>query len=553
MDKWILFIYSILFLLTGCRYNSAGNSEELLTKGRALVNTDPDSTLALLDSIYFPEDLTKGLFHQYVLLKIQAKDKAYKDIRDDSLIFDVKKYFSEKGDMEYLAFATFYCGRVLQEKKKSQEALSEYLEADEILRDIGNDTLMALIHSQMGYIYYDQLLLKEAETHYRTAEGLFAINGNEKNRALINSYIGNVFLLEGNTDSAMYYYNKGIKIAKDFSLSDIQSRILQNIGLTYQNKKQYREAGQCYQKALDACPNNTNKAQILYNIGYMEALQNNYDSALIYMNNAVRLIPDTTMYFLQANMYKGLSVVYENTGDYPNAIKTIKRYAASLQGAFKENRGKAVYDTQRKYNNERLKNEQNRLKIQQQYIFIVALSIILILIIGICILKHKQRKEKHRREEAEKNILYLQNMANSFNEKENIFRNRLLKHFDILKKAAVLKTIIKEDEFRKEKAFLNKFNEIVYGQKNIDWDMLYEAMSELHGDFFENLRKNCPFLPESEFRICSLIYTGFSNEEIGIIMNLAASSITKKRSSIRKKLGINEYANIRDFLKNEIN
>lgn len=546
-----LMVFLIICFLGACNFITDRN-KNILERCEILLEVYPDSALVLLDSIYFPEELKDKQLYHYILLKIQAKDKSYQNIKEDTLIFTTKKYYSKNKDVENMALATFYCGRLLHERKDLEYALSEYLEASESIENIKNDRLKALIYTNIGYIYYEQLLMDKAKSYYIEADKFFNANDNAKNKALINSYIGNILLLEDKTDSAMYYYNKGFDIARKYSLENIQSVIKQNIGLSYQNKNEYEQAKKYYSEALNSCIDSVNRARIIYNIGYVHTLQNNNDSALFYMKEAISLVPDTSMYFLQANMYKGLSTVYESKGDHRKVVQYTQYYANSIKNAFKENQAKAIYDIEKKYNYEILKNKQNQLKLEQQNIINIALFIIVTLIILAFILNHERKKEKNTRIEGEKKILYLQNMADNFNDRENTFRSRLLKHFNILKKSALLKGVLSEDEILKGKRLLKKFNEIVYGQEDLDWNMLYNTMNELHDGYFDILRDNYPLLNESEFKICSLIYADFTNEEIAIIMNLAASSITKKRSSIRKKIGLEEYASIRDFLINKV-
>lgn len=55
-------------------------------------------------------------------------------------------------------------------------------------------------------------------------------------------------------------------------------------------------------------------------------------------------------------------------------------------------------------------------------------------------------------------------------------------------------------------------------------------------------------MKEVEFRIICLTYSGFSTEEIAIILNLSINTINTKRSAIRKSLCIAPFANLCDFL-----
>lgn len=549
--KIILFLIAILFF-SNCDYTSK-KDEILLSEAESIINVHPDSALIILDSIYFPEQLKKNLFYRYVLLETQAKDRTKKNIVQDTLIFEAKQYFEKQGDMHRLALSTFYSGRVLYERKNSQKALSEYLKADEYASELENEnTLIALINANMGHVYYDQLLFDDAKRHFRKADQYLDIETDTRNKALINSHIGNTLLIEGKTDSALMYYNTGLDIAKEYSIPAVQASILQNIGLTYQKRNEYEQAHRYLREAEKVCTTNISRAKILFNIGQLANKRQQTDSALSSLNKAASLLPDTSEYYLRGRIYGELASISERHGDYKAANNYMKQYTSSLKGAFRDNQSQIIYDIQKKYNYEVLKNGQQQLKIQRQYLIIISMAVIFALLVIAFILYVKLRKEQDTRKEAENNIINLEKMAKDFDKKENTFRNRLLDHFNILKKSALLSNMLNEEEKIKGKRLIRKFNEIVYHQDTLDWNIMYQAMNELHDGFLDYMREQYPQLDESEFRTCCLIYSDFTNEEIGVIMDLASSSITKKRSSIRRKLGIIDYGNIQDFLKNEM-
>lgn len=76
--------------------NDQRNAHSVLKEAKDIVEEYPDSALFLLRSIHDPVNLDKDKYAEYVLLLVQAKDKAYKDIANDTAIFHVTKYFQEK-------------------------------------------------------------------------------------------------------------------------------------------------------------------------------------------------------------------------------------------------------------------------------------------------------------------------------------------------------------------------------------------------------------------------------------------------------------------------
>ena len=154
--------------------------------------------------------------------------------------------------------------------------------------------------------------------------------------------------------------------------------------------------------------------------------------------------------------------------------------------------------------------------------------------------------------ELEDKVSQLNSLAKKYDEKEKTFVSYLLKHFKVLKKVSSLEIYINKKQSHKDEFWIKKFNDIVYGQDTLNWDILYDVMNELHNGFFIKLKALYPQLKEVDFRILCLTYSGFSTEEIAIVLNLSINTINTKRSAIRKGLAIPSFANLRDFLDDKL-
>ena len=86
--------YLLTFLISVINYacQQQLEIEPILQKAEKLVETKPDSTLFILEKIPKPEHLKKSLYYRSFLLQIQAKDKSYRDITSDTLIFKIQKF-----------------------------------------------------------------------------------------------------------------------------------------------------------------------------------------------------------------------------------------------------------------------------------------------------------------------------------------------------------------------------------------------------------------------------------------------------------------------------
>lgn len=556
-------IFMSLYFLLGCNSDNK-EAAKILAEAETIVHDHPDSVLQMLDPVLKIGKISQKQYYTYILLQTRAKDNSFKDISSDSLIFKARDYFKSNNDMPELALSLFFCGRVLHSKKEYKEALNQYLEALKFANKTQNENeLEGLIHTNIGYVYYIQLLPDEAMAHYKDAEKHFAETGNVKNKAAINNYIGNTFLRKKENDSAMFYYNKGMDIAKQSGDIAAQTMILQNMGKAYSENKQYDSAKKYFTEALKLTQkDNLKRAKILLSLSNIMENEEKPDSVLIYLNEANALSQSSNDNYFKISLYSALSIAYEKRNDYQMAYQYNKELTKSLDDVMTENEEKSILAFEKMYNYEVLQNESKGLEIQRQYLII---GILLVVIAAVIVSSYFYRNARTRRkhlEEAELKIDNFQNMVNTyknmeneyknientFKGKEDTFRGKLLEHFQILKKSALLEGFLNDEEKSKNKKLLKKFNEIVYNQDTMDWNKLYESMNDVHYNFLENLRNEYPQLDEIEFRICCMIYSAFSNEEISIIMGMASNSVSKKRSSIRRKLDIEEYGNIAEFL-----
>ena len=521
----------------------------IFQKADKLLETNPDSSLIILDKIPEPEHLRKSLFYRCFLIRIQAKDKSYQDITSDTLIFKIQRFYDKKSDIENAALASFYCGRIRQEQKKYEEALKIYFDTDKYLQQINDDNLKGLFQGAIGEIYYQQLLKNEAISHFVQAEGYFQKAGNYRNAVLTNNFIGNCFLIQEKTDSAFIYYDKAITLAYNKDLKEEQTLMLENIGVAFGEIKKWDNAKEYLKEALISTEDSLKKARLCYNIANLYEQKEQIDSTISYLQYALTYLSTKKDNYLFANIYSEWSTVEERAQNFQDALDKYKLYSEYIALIFDENRNHSVIEVEKKYNYQLIEIRNKQLIIERQRILLFSLIVLLISTVSILILYRRSIQNRRKLKETEQKVLQMKKLARNFNEKEKSYRNILIRHLDILKKAAVLEGYLNEDEKKKGKQLLRKFNEAVYGEKNLNWSLLYETLNKLTDYFFVHLRNELSQLDELEFRVCCLLAVDFNNTEIAIILNYSINTIHAKRSSIRKKLGIKAFGNIQEFLK----
>lgn len=543
----------IVLNILSCQRNNS-DTTEILVKLEESVEKKPDSVLSILDSIIDPYILKEEDYNKFLLLQIQAKDKSYKDISSDTLLFQVKDYYLKKNDIDNTALASYYCGRILQEQKRYNEAVAYYLDAEKYATQINNHNLIGLSNSSIGGLLSIQFTQDEAITKFKEAIQAFRKARNQKNEIISCINIGNCFLIKSKNDSALYYYGEALKYADLYQLKKEQMSVRNNLSIAYQEMGNHDKSLYYLREALTFASDDYEKTKIYLNLA---KTSKDKDSISYYIQRSLILQQEEKDPYLSSSAYNVLSSLEEKNMNYKKALEYHKAYTNYLATILNQNKDNRVSEIQKKYNFELIQNKYNKLTVQRLEI-IVVFSICLLALALIALFyyrkSYKNKKAMLTAEnaaiESENKALWLIEMSKSFNDKEASFRNILLHHFDILKKAALLESHLKKGD--ENQYFIKKINDIVYGQEALDWDVLYRTINNLYNGFFDKLRKKYPQLDETEFRICCLIYTQFSSSEIAVITQLSVNTIHMKRTSIRKKIGIEHSGNISDFLRSNI-
>ena len=167
-------LFTLAMLVTFCSACSNTESQKKLYSAESLLQTKPDSCLAIMESIVPSYLKTKEERARYALLMSAALDKNYIDVASDSLIRVAVDYYSVRNDQRRRMMANYYHGLILnnatdytaaiialEKAEKDAIALDDHLYAGLILR-IKSEIYNLTINSQAA-----QEGLKEAIAHFK--------------------------------------------------------------------------------------------------------------------------------------------------------------------------------------------------------------------------------------------------------------------------------------------------------------------------------------------------------------------------------------------------
>jgi len=546
----------IIFLLSSCSGNT-NDERTLLELSEKVLDNNPDSALALLDKIVLVDQLPDELRVKYYLLKVSAKDKCNRDISSDSTVFYARDFYSKKNGRLNSASAYFYSGRVYQSNKDYKSAMYQYLESERHISSINsiseNDNLKGLIQSYIGDLFYEDLHPEKAIPRFHKAADYFKKADKTKNEVTAYNRIGISYLMmETKKDSATHYLQKAFDMANTMNEPSLLSYMYHNLGLAWAEIDNLKQATVNFQSAIRCTSDTLLKTKTYASMSRVYFYYNLPDSSVYYINRAKSLLGDRSSYDFKKYLVKLETEVLKSEGKYDRALILQEEYIAFIENEYNTSIDQSILKIQEKYNYELIRNEHNEVLIKNQRLFIALLiTIIIVLILGVIIgiISYNNKKVLN---EAEERILAFNDLVDQSNKKDDSLKDILFDHFSILKKAALLEGYLKKEEKESGQKLLKKFNEIVYGTDRLNWDALYDAMNKLYNKALDKFNKRFNDLDDIEFKVCCMIYADFSNTEISIILGLSNRSITAKRSSIRKKIGLDDYGNIGEYLKSTI-
>lgn len=200
------FLTSFLCLIfIGCHQNTEVN-ESLLSQADSLMESRPDSALALLRKISFPHKLHEKAQADYYLLLTQAEYKNYLPFTSDSLLAIATAYYQRVGNKASLGKACYYEGCFYNEQKNYIRAAEQYKRAETLLKQTNDNRMLALLYNAMGHLNRKNDLKEDALQQFKKA--LYYSEGSEEVYHITMNLqeMANSYLALNRSDSASIYF-----------------------------------------------------------------------------------------------------------------------------------------------------------------------------------------------------------------------------------------------------------------------------------------------------------------------------------------------------------
>ncbi len=552
--KSLLKILPLLFLLT---VSCARRDEalRLLEKAQSLIESAPDSALMYLDSIFLPEKfLSKENYMEYLVTNVQAKYKNFKDIKDDTLIFEAKRYFIGKAhDPKLIAYSYLYSGCVYDERQDYGKALNEYNYAFSTAELSHDSILMYLSTSYIANIYGKQNYFDKAlEKHLQSINYI-----KEDDKEMLATSYANIakgYLISLNNDNSIYYIDKALDIVTDSDNKKLLSSVYQFAHVIYRECNRIEEAKDFLRLSIEA--NGDSLATSLYNLNLAELYleTGEQDSTKKYTHKLINEIDNINDMAFLASSYSFISDYYSSLNMNDSALYYQDRLTRTIDKIREDNMKQNIYEVEKKYDYERLSNNYHK-KLNRQFKMIIVMLLILIILVTIIsmLIVRKKKGEIALMKKNEQLVIEMNSLKSEYNILEELNNDIKSSVGNILKQRS--KLIVKVNNIEKkhndtDKDIVNELKSLVYGSRNKSGliaaiDLLentYEKLPTFVKERYSNLN-------ETEYNVCILSMLPLSSREIAGIINLGESSVAKARTNIRKKIGAEGYgSDISDFI-----
>jgi len=304
----------------------------------------------------------------------------YRSLPDESLVWIDKviqdSYNPPNPNARSQAYR--FAGAIYKNRGEYAKSLSFHIKSLRINDSLGNKAALATNYNDIGIVYKNLGEYQNALDSYLKANALVTELGMNKGIVMTLNNLGTIYEALDQHENALKYYNRAYTKAKEFGIAEGLSVSLSNIGELYANKGDRSRALFYFREALkmdEITGDLVGSAVTRLNMAAMFIGEKQWDSAVYHYNKSRIVAEQYNSYDLLAKVYNGLTRLYEEQGDYKNALGMYKLARNAQDSVYNENAAKQLAEIKSRFEAlqkdreiDQLKSENllNELKIREQ-------------------------------------------------------------------------------------------------------------------------------------------------------------------------------------------
>lgn len=290
--------------------------------------------------------LEKKVYHAKMALAISNIGAYYNDIGkiDTALILylQANEMLEELGDKEGMGITLNNIGFIYNNYKVDIPKAIDYYEQSLVcFEELGLDYGKAAILNNLAYIYDNQGDLKKALEYFYNALAIREKNNNKKGRAETLNNIGAAYQDLGDNKLALENYTMSLELKKEINDSVGMGYAYNNIASLYMATEQYEKAFETHLYALEIREKMKNPRQIAEsagNVGLVLTLKLDYSQAGAYLKKSSELYNGLGVKDGECYVINNLGFKYYKEEDYQNALSCARdAYGIAQEHAYVKN------------------------------------------------------------------------------------------------------------------------------------------------------------------------------------------------------------------------
>lgn len=522
----LIIVTFLSLILASC--SMSGSADRAMQRAESLMESHPDSALAVMRQIDSSRLHGKRESALYALLLTQAQYKNYIAVTDDSLISTAVDYFDRTDDLYHQMLAYHYCGQVNYDTKNYINALFSSLVAYQLAIELDEKFWIAMSARTLADIYHDTYNGYEALTYSEIELDNFRIINKQPhiNYAIDDIIASNILI--GKYDEALVLSKQLLDSSKISNDSNLQVVSMRDIGLAYLNMKKFEEAALIYNQICSL--SDAEASDSLYYL-YTYIGKGEIDSAKIWLKQC----NDVSSGLGSWMKYE----IYEALDSMPQAMLELKKMNIHTDSVLRHISVQNVSGTVTEFFDYRNGINEAELKTTRVIMLFSAVFVVIIFVLVGAYVIHSRRKQE---EKINKNIEIAENLREmiAINNKDAQKRihNLLADRFDFLDNLCQI--LYEKNNSVVARKQVSKEIDSLIEQLSKDEKKLHELSEyiDIHYDgIMTKLKADFPDMLDMDYRLFLYSILGFSNSAIAMFLGEEKiTAVYARRKRLKNKI-----------------
>lgn len=550
--KTTLVIAAFVCLNLSC--SNKNGTDILLQRAESLLAQYPDSALAVIGSIPINDISSQRQRAEFILLYEQILERNNITLIGEDDMVEAVAYFDKHGSLSRKFLSHFYLGRMYHIASDQYKAMEQYVQSEGAYKEMVQqeksrgsglyEETAARLYLYKGDIFHNKMNFGGALKMYLKAAGYYEEKGNDAQLMHILGKVAKGYESLDKYEEALKAYSGALHFArKGGSKSDIlqYSTAMAGIGFSIGAPSSVilKQLDSIYSVYSGGVPPKNN--YILLSCLYLDSgnLRKAKEFANLYISSSDKLGSVE-----EAGIATLMSSIAKAEGNYREALAYKERYTGIMESIEEQERANSVQEIEQLYYNRQLELENENIRKQNRYMFVIYSLITVILLLGlvwVIVAWRKKLKEKNGQIEEYLAVAH----------EAELSKNNLLGELDMhIEKEKRLKELL-ENRFAEIRELAGTYYEFGYSkklQKKVEqllslqsfgrdmFEVIENVVNAKNNGAMEKIRANYPSITEENLKLLNLIYAGFSPQEISVILNDTPQNIYVRKSRLKRKI-----------------